>query len=400
MFKSERPSKASQIHFFPPIGAARARLPYPLQGKASREERLQSLLADPVLRQRYEALAWFSSKVRVSEYHLTNACNIRCQGCWFFEYGHDKESREVKVLDVLEAFVQEERSVRKINGALIIGGEPALFPQRLAVFLKHLKYSTISTNGLEGVPLQGFEQLAIGISLFGGGALDDELRAILPSGKRFSGLFDKALDNYRADPRAGFVYALTEDGIEHIEPTVRRIRDNGNIVNFNFYSKYDTVSPSAMSHQRELLEEALRVRALYPDTVVSHPYYIEAMITGRTAWGEFGYDSCPSISIDHPAHAERLKNGWPVLPFFNTYAADMQTIKFCCTSGHCSGCRDSQAVFSWLLVNRDQFLESASALQTWVELGESYWRQFVWSPYHRSHVGAVAALPAWPLGAH
>ena len=29
----------------------------------------------------------------MTEYHLTNACNIRCQGCWFFEFGHDKKTR-------------------------------------------------------------------------------------------------------------------------------------------------------------------------------------------------------------------------------------------------------------------------------------------------------------------
>ena len=73
-----------------------------------------------------------------------------------------------------------------------------------------------------------------------------------------------------------------------------------------------------------------------------------------------------------------------MLPFFNTWAADKSTVKFCCTSGHCTGCRDSQAVFSWLLVNRDQFLDSAGSLLTWVELAESYWKQFIWSPYHRS----------------
>lgn len=358
------------------------------------QQRLEALLlSDETLRQRYNALVWFSSKVRVSEYHVTNACNIRCRGCWFFAYEHEKESREIKDLTALEDFVLRQRREHKINGALLIGGEPTLFPDRLAVFLRNLKYSTISTNGLKALPRDGFERLAIGISLFGGGELDDDLRAILPGGTRFSGLFDKALMNYRDDERAGFLFALTEDGIDHIEPTVQRIRANGNIVNFNFYSKYDTPTPSAMSQQRELLHEALRVAALYPNTVISHPYYIEAMITGSTPWGMFGYDSCPSISIDHPAHETRMANGWPVLPFFNTWAADMATVKFCCTSGHCTGCRDSQAVFSWLLVNRDRFLGNATELKTWIEIAESYWKQFIWSPYHRSQAHAqVAAI--------
>ena len=78
-----------------------------------------------------------------------------------------------------------------------------------------------------------------------------------------------------------------------------------------------------------------------------------------------------------------MLNGNPILPVFNTWSADLQTVKFCCTSGHCDGCRDSQAVFSWLLVSLERFLESRDSLRTWVEIAESYWSQFYWSPYHR-----------------
>jgi MoaA/NifB/PqqE/SkfB family radical SAM enzyme len=384
----------SSIHFDPPAPADARLEPAGYRG-AAMSARIAELVAhDDALAERFRAVYRWGSRVRVSEYHLTNACNIRCKGCWFFEYEHDQETREEKNLAVLEEFVLRERSERKINGALIIGGEPALFPDRLRVFLEHMKYCTISSNGYKKVPYEGFEQLTVGLSLFGGGALDDELRAIKPGGTPFTGLFERALDNYRGDPRAGFVYALTEDGIGYIEETVRRIRQAGLIVNFNFYSKYGTDDPTAQSHQRELLDEALRVRALFPDTVVSHPYFIRAIITGATDWGRFGYDSCPSISIDHPAHAERLRNGNPSLPLFNTYAADLKTVKFCCTSGHCNGCRDSQAVLSWLLVSLHRFLDSAETLRTWVEVSEAYWSQFVWSPYNRRNAAAQPAAAA------
>jgi len=93
-------------------------------------------------------------------------------------------------------------------------------------------------------------------------------------------------------------------------------------------------------------------------------------------------DVCPSVSWDHPDHTTRRANGNPTLPLFNVYGADLETIQFCCTSGHCEGCRDSQAVQTWLLVSVRHFLQSTQGLQTWVELAENYWRQFVWSPYH------------------
>jgi hypothetical protein len=162
---------------------------------------------------------------------------------------------------------------------------------------------------------------------------------------------------------------------------VRRIRDNGNRVTFNLYSEYGTDAPLRHSQDQRLLDELLRVAAAYPDAVIAHPCYLRALVTGETAFGRFGYDVCPSVSWDHPDHAVRRANGNPTLPLFNVYGADLRTIQFCCTSGHCDGCRDSQAVQSWLLVSARHFMQSKEGLRIWVGLAESYWRQFIWSPF-------------------
>lgn len=375
----------SSIHFTPkpasmtkpPKAAYRSRKLWVL------EKLKEHFASDPALKARFDAVTTFSRQIRVSEYHLTNACNIRCEGCWFYEFGHDKETREEKDISTLSNFLDTEVKTRKINSALVIGGEPAMFLERLSLYQAKMRFLTVSSNGLKPIPLKGFENLAIGLSLFGGGPLDDQLRAIKPSGKRFEGLFDKALDNYKDDTRAVFIYAITEDGIDYIEDTVEKIHRNGNQVSFNFYSKYGTREPSAVKHRAALTTEALRVKALYQDTVISPPYFIKTMISGQSHWDSFGYKNCPSISVDHPAHQDRLRNGMPSLPLFNTWSADLKTIKFCCTSGHCLGCRDSQAVSSWLLVSMSQFLETSHQLQTWVEIAESYWSQFIWSPFFK-----------------
>jgi MoaA/NifB/PqqE/SkfB family radical SAM enzyme len=342
----------------------------------------QTMDSDQELTNRFNAVKKFASSVRASEYHLTNACNIRCKGCWFFEYDFDKATKDERDPDLLREFVIKERE-RGINAPLIIGGEPTLFPDRIATYVEEMQRVTISTNGLKPLPRSGFEDVSIAVSLFGGGALDDELRAIRPNGKTFNGLFDTALDNYRHDQRVWFVFALTELGIDHIEETVRKISDNGNVVVFNFYSQYDTSDPLAATQAEQLLAEALRVKALYPKTVLSTPYYINTMVTGKSHWGEFGYGVCPSISIDHEAHKERLENGNRSLPLFNAWAPDLETIQFCCTSGHCESCRDSQAVMSWLMVSPNKFLESPEMMRTWTETAEGYWSQFIWSPFHR-----------------
>ena len=346
-------------------------------------ERLATRLAarDGNLLARFRAVRAFSRRVRASEYHITNACNLRCRGCWFFTFAFDKATNDETDLTELRDLIERERA-RHINAALLIGGEPTLVPDRVMAFVKRMDYVTISTNGLRPLPRVGFEQVSIGITLFGGGSLDDELRAINPAGRTFSGLFETALRNYHYDPRAIFNYAIARSGVEHIEDTVRRIRDNGNRVTFNLYSEYDTDTPLRNSRDQRLLDEVLRVAAAYPDSVVAHPYYLRALVTGETEFGRFGYDVCPSVSWGHAGHVARRANGSPTLPLFNVYGADLRTIQFCCTSGRCEGCRDSQAVQSWLLVSARQFLHSRDGLRTWVELAENYWRQFVWSPYY------------------
>lgn len=361
-------------------------------------QRLPALLAqDPALAQRFNDVRGFSALVRACEYHLTNACNIRCKGCWFFEFGHDKSAKEAKDIEQWRAFAQAQRK-RRVNAALLIGGEPTMFPDRIEAFVEAMRFVSISTNGLKPLPnIEPFKDVTVFISLFGGGPLDDELRAIKPSGTPFTGLFETALANYRNDPRATFVYAVTEDGIAHIEPTVARIRDNGNVVSFNFYSKYNTGHPLKMLNQQRLLAEMLRVRAAYPDAVLNHPAHIQAMVTGAAWCGTFGRDTCPSVSQDHPDNAERMANGHPTLPFFNTWKADLETLERCCTSGHCDDCRDSQAVYSWLMVNLASSLESVDTLRMWVEVAESYWRQFIWSPYRAAMRGDAAGAFSPPV---
>ncbi|WP_306321415.1 MULTISPECIES: radical SAM protein [unclassified Streptomyces] len=354
----------------------------PLSRKEAKARTVEILAARPDLSARMHRMRRLGRAVRSCEVHLTNSCNIRCKGCWYFEGGFDTAVREESDPERIRAFAEHLKE-EGVTQATLIGGEPTLVPRRIEPFVEAMPYVTISTNGLRPMPREGFENLAIAVSIFGGGPLDDDLRAIRVNGSKFTGLFDTALKHYRDDPRVMFIYALSEAGVEHIEPTVRRIAENGNTVTFNFYSEHGTDTPLRISNEQRLLEEALRVRELYPDAVMSHPYFIRTLITGRTHWGgTFGYDVCPSISVDHPAHKERLLNGNPVIPGFNAWGADYRTPQFCCTSGDCDGCRDSQAVYSWLMVSSSRFLDDEGQLELWLDIAESYWRQWYWSPLH------------------
>src|SRR5262245_5624769 len=110
-------------------------------------ERLAARLAagDEELLRRFRAVRAFSRSVRASEYHITNACNLRCRGCWFFTFEFDRMTKDESDLTKLREFIERERA-RHINTALLIGGEPTLVPDRVMAFVERMDYVTISTN--------------------------------------------------------------------------------------------------------------------------------------------------------------------------------------------------------------------------------------------------------------
>jgi organic radical activating enzyme len=332
---------------------------------------------------RLEAVRRYSKSVRASEYHVTNACNIRCKGCWFFVHEFDKpgvkSAKETSVLAELDAFVRRELD-RGVNTALLIGGEPTLFPERVAIYVQHMEHVTISSNGLRPLPRAGFEDVNVALTLFGGLRSDDGLRAIRPGGKPFQGLLDTALKNYEDDDRAIFIYAVTPAHVDEVAPTVERILANGNVLSFNYYHDYSSAQQQP-GRADALLDTMLELKAKHPDRIASHPHHMTALVRGETHFGRFGYDTCPSVSVDHPDNQARLANGNRFLPKFNAWAADLETVLKCCTSGECTSCRDSQAVYTWLLVNFEHYAGSPDDIATWVDIAESYWSQFTWSPY-------------------
>ena len=135
--------------------------------KTSHRAILDLLGGDRDYLERWLRLRELTREIRTSEYQITNACNLRCKGCWFFEYDFDQRTRDVKDLSSLNAFLKKERD-RGVNAALVIGGEPTLFPNRIAAFVEHMDYVTVATNGLKKFPTQGFEEVALLVALFGG----------------------------------------------------------------------------------------------------------------------------------------------------------------------------------------------------------------------------------------
>ena len=78
-------------------------------------------------------------------------------------------------------------------------------------------WMSMSTNGLRRIPYEGFENMTIGISLWG----DHETDKWLRGGGKID-VFAKALANYRDDPRAIWYYTTTPGRAHEIESVVEQ----------------------------------------------------------------------------------------------------------------------------------------------------------------------------------
>src|SRR5437867_4217911 len=70
----------------------------------------QAAGSDESLLRRFHAVRAFARTFRPSEYHITNACNLRCKGCWFFSYDYDKRTRDQSNMATLKAFIERGRT--------------------------------------------------------------------------------------------------------------------------------------------------------------------------------------------------------------------------------------------------------------------------------------------------
>ena len=179
--------------------------------------RLSSYLADPVLNDMY-AMIRGAGPVRPISLDITAKCNLRCTGCYYFAEGMDRVDarRDDTAFDTL----LDAEAERGTNFVTVVGGEPALVPERLKKIYDRFKMN-VATNGLIRIPAEGLEDMPLGIALWGNRRTDARLRA-----DESRDLFSLALKNYRDDPRAFFYYTVAPGHAHEIEAVVEDSRED------------------------------------------------------------------------------------------------------------------------------------------------------------------------------
>lgn len=328
---------------------------------------VSSLLDDEWLK-RYKRISKLN--IRSSIYDVTNKCNLRCKGCFFFSSDEHQVTEETDI-NKWEAFTQSEKE-RGVNLAILIGGEPTLYLDRIEAFQRHMRTSC-ATNGLIKVPRDRFPDMVVGISLWG----DPEDEKVL----RGRDTFAVSSKNYYGDPNTYYLYTLTPSQLGKIETMVKRIGDIGVKVHFQLLSNDELVdgynwTDETMKQVRDEMDEMM---AKYPRTVISSHYYHQIITTGRMLDREWGWMECPSVTqpLDKRDPAPKSLIG------FIRWAADLKTMHRCCTSAtrDCRLCKDGAAHMSWVMVNKRDHIRTSQDLKNWIEIYEMFAKLYRYIPW-------------------
>ena len=225
--------------------------------------KFKDLLGIPEVRQRWDKVRKYFF-LRESTYDMTNRCNIRCDGCYFYE-GEKQFAKENCNPEAWRERMRAEKA-RGITYVVLAGAEPALVSELLEVCYQEMPLGCIATNGLKRIPESvGYK---IHISAWG----NDETSLRVRKAKR---MLERQADNYAGDPRAVFVYTFTRDNINEAHEVVDYLSRRDCPVTFNVFSAPVGYVGSLRHDARSLTETRetmLDLLQQYPDHVLFSPY--------------------------------------------------------------------------------------------------------------------------------
>jgi organic radical activating enzyme len=329
---------------------------------------VSSLLNDE-WHERYRKIS--SLNIRSSIYDVTNQCNLRCRGCFFYSSKEHEVASEEMDLRKWSEFIGREKE-RGVNLAILIGGEPTLHLDRVAAFYQAMP-TYCATNGQIKVPRDRFPDMMVGISLWG----DEEDEKLL----RGKNTFAVSSKNYEGDPYTYYLYTITPKQVGRIGQVIRKIDDVGLKVHLQLLTNDEQVDGYSWTEEkmRDVRAEMDEMLECYPQTLISCKYYHEIITTGKMMGRSFGWNECPSVTESMDKRNPRPKR----LIRFIRWASDLKTRHRCCTSAtrDCATCKDGAAHMSWVMVNKREHLKSAKDLQNWIEVYEMFAKLYRFIPW-------------------
>ena len=225
--------------------------------------KFSDLLADPAIRERWEKVRKYFF-LRESTYDMTNRCNIRCEGCYYFE-GDKQFATENRDPEAWQRLLEKEKA-RGITYVVLAGAEPSLVPDLCEVCFREISLGAIATNGLKRIPESvGYK---IHISVWGNDETSAEIR-------RADNMLSRQIENYRGDGRAVFVYTFTRDNIREGHEVVDLLSRHGCKTTFNMFSApvgYRGPLRHTEESLRQTFDALMQLLSDYPEHILFSPY--------------------------------------------------------------------------------------------------------------------------------
>ena len=228
-----------------------------------RQWKFADILADPSTNARWEKVRRYFF-LRESTYDMSCRCNIRCEGCYYFE-GPKQYAEENRDPDAWRELMQAEKA-RGVTFVVLAGAEPALVPELCQVCYEEMPLGTIATNGLIRIPETTAYQ--IHISVWGNDATSQRIRGA-------ANMLGRQIDNYRNDPRAVFVYTFTPTNIDEAHEVTEILANQGAKVTFNMFSApvgYDGPLKHTPDSLMKVRETMIALLSSYPEHVLFSNY--------------------------------------------------------------------------------------------------------------------------------
>lgn len=318
---------------------------------------------------RYRRIRDRVGRIVPSNYDISDVCNLRCEGCLYFE-GADRLSHTDRAADSdWESFFADEAD-RGVNFAYLAGAEPTLQSGRIKLAQKYIPHGVVFTNGTRKVPDE--LEYRIHVSIWGAPAQNESLRGADNA--------VKAIRHYSGDPRAIFVYTISRANITGIFETARMLHDNNCTLTFSYFSP--TVTYNQKLYTSSGPDKYFRLSSADDNLVLRDSDFkaarreIEKSIErfGETVKYSLDYDDWITQSDPYVIDEEgvAVNCGNRLTPKHHHFAVDLTKSEGKCCSPNidCRSCRAYAQGFGSYLTRFSAVRHDAVELERWLSVWE------------------------------
>lgn len=352
----------------------------PINNKESLESakpKFSELLAPPEVRARWEKVRKYFF-LRESTYDMSNRCNLRCDGCYYFE-GEKQFAVENGEVEAWRKLMQAEKE-RGITYVVLAGAEPSLVPELLDVCFQEMPLGSIATNGFKKIPRSvGYK---IHISAWGNDETSFRVR-------KAKDLLKKQIENYKDDPRAVFVYTFTRENIAEVYDVAKILINEDCKLTFNVFSSPVGYQGSLRHNDESLLatrDAMIDLTNKYPANVLFSTYNAVAHTSKMGLHDLYG---CP-----YPRQNQSQDIG--LGRSFRQYRTDLnwdRSVACCVPDTDCPDCRHYAAGSSVVTARLYRHVTDAATFKSWLDYVDTYLAVWVMGYEKGKNLCAEVVIP-------